>query len=68
MEKIGKRLKEIRIEKGLSKVQLSRFIGFSSNSISKWESSERKPRITTLIKFANFFNCSMDFLLGLLDE
>ena len=61
------RLKELRIERQISKLQLAKEIGYSDAAISRWESEKRIPNIEELAKIAKFFDVSTDFLLGLSD-
>ena len=65
MEVFAKRLKELRIEKNLSHLQLAREINVSNAAISRWENQLRVPNIIELKKIAEFFNVSADYLLGL---
>jgi repressor LexA len=58
------KLKEIRESKGMSQKQLAIKIGVAQNSISRWESGERQPDNDTLVKIAEVFNVSIDYLLG----
>ncbi len=63
----SKRLKELRIEKNLTQVQLGEKTGISQTSVAKWENAERSPSIEYLVELASFFNCSIEYLLGLVD-
>ena len=65
MEVFAKRLKELRIEKNLSHLQLARELNVSNAAISRWENQLRVPNIIELKKIAEFFNVSADYLLGL---
>lgn len=58
------RLKELREEAGLSQVQFGEKIGISRGSISYYENCDRTPDIVFLKKVADFFNVSLDYLLG----
>lgn len=58
------RLKEIRRSKGISQVKLAMDLHTSQNTISRYETGEREPGITELIKIAEYFNISIDYLLG----
>ena len=59
----GKRLKELRIEKGLSQQKLGEIFGFCNQTISFWESGSREPDLDTLLKIAHFFEVSLEELL-----
>lgn len=65
MEKnvFGKKLKELRLEKGLSQQKFGELIGFCNQTISFWESGSREPDLDTLLKIALFFNVSLEDLL-----
>ena len=57
-------LKMIRKEKGLSQSRLGTLVGLSKAVISKYENSISYPPYNVLIRFANVFNVSTDYLLG----
>ena len=59
----GKRLKELRIEKGLSQQKLGEVFGFCNQTISFWENGSREPDLDTLLKIAHYFDVSMEELL-----
>ncbi len=67
--KIGDRIKELRINKGLTQLELADKLGFTSQTISNWESGIREPDVDALSQLANLFNVSLDYLLlGKKDE
>ncbi len=57
------RLKELRKEKKISQVRLAIDLDMNQNSISRYESGERQADYATLIKIADYFNVSIDYLL-----
>ena len=57
------RLKEIRKQKGISQLKLALDLNMSQNTISRYETGEREPGINELIKIADYFNVSVDYLL-----
>lgn len=57
------RLKEIRKKKGISQLKLAMDLNTSQNTISRYETGEREPGITELIKIADYFSISIDYLL-----
>ena len=65
--KLSKRLKELREERGLSMLALSKEIGISDSSISRWEHEETDIRGEQLMVLAKFFGVRTDYLLGLED-
>lgn len=62
---LGIKLKELRIEQGISQRQLGEMLGFSNQAVSTWECGLREPDCDSLIELAMFFNVSVDYLLGL---
>lgn len=65
--KFAERLKELRLEKGLSQHALAKETGYSQAAIARWESGTQTPNIDVAITFAKYFNISADYLLGLTD-
>ena len=59
----GKRLKELRISKGLSQQKLGEELGFCNQTISFWESGNREPDLDTLVKISHYFDVSIEELL-----
>ncbi len=57
------RLKEIRKSKGISQLKLAMDLNTNQNTISRYETGEREPGIAELIKIADYFNVSLDYLL-----
>lgn len=59
-----KNLKKLRLQSGISQQKLAEIIGTSQQSINKYENHNVEPDINTLIDLANFFNTSVDYLIG----
>ena len=62
------RLKELRKQKGISQLKLALDLTMNQNSISRYENGERQADYQTLIKFADYFNVSIDYLLERTDN
>lgn len=62
-----KRLRELRKKKKLSQRKLAEEIYSSQQSIYKYENGIAFPDIKTLISLADFFNTSVDYLIGYTD-
>lgn len=60
----GRILKQLRIEKGLSQCELGKIFNVVNQTVSFWEIGAREPDLDTLILIANYFQVSVDFLLG----
>ena len=58
------RLKELRLAKKLTQKDVAEVIKVSPQSYGYYENWVNKPDPETLIKLADFFNCSIDYLLG----
>lgn len=67
MEKFAERLKELRIEKGLSIQALAKEVNIGSSSLCRWENCQADVKGSQLIILAKYFNVSIDYLMGLED-
>lgn len=59
------RLKELRQERGVGQIELSKALGVSKGIISLWENGLREPKMSNLICMAKFFNVTLDYLVGI---
>lgn len=62
------RLKELRKAKGISQLKLAMDLSMNQNTISRYETGEREADYKTLIKIADYFNVSVDYLLERTDN
>lgn len=62
------RLKSLRTELGLTQIDLAKQTGISQAGIAKWETGDRTPSMDCLISLAKFFKCTIDYLVGIVDE
>lgn len=60
MLKIGEKIKELRLEKGLSQMQLSKLIGVSQKAVDYWERSVNEPKASYIIALVKVFGISFD--------
>jgi transcriptional regulator with XRE-family HTH domain len=60
-------LKELRENLGIGQVELATKLNVSKGIISLWENGLREPSMSSLITLAKFFNCTIDYLVGLED-
>lgn len=60
----GDRIKKLRDDNNVSQFELSEFLGISQQALSKWENGKTQPDNDSLVKLANYFNVSTDYLLG----
>ncbi len=62
------KLREIRKSRNISQLKLAMDLNMSQNTISRYETGEREPGINELIKIADYFHVSIDYLLGRTDN
>ena len=62
------RLKKLRKMKKISQLKLAMDLNINQNSISRYENMERQADYETLIRFADYFDVSTDYLLGRTDN
>ena len=62
------RLKELRKMRNISQAKLAADLNLNQNSISRYENMEREADYATLIAFADYFDVSVDYLLGRTDN
>ena len=62
------KLRELRKERRISQLKLAMDLGMNQNSISRYETGERQADYETLIAFADYFEVSIDYLLGRTDN
>lgn len=67
MSIFSERLVTLRKEKGLSQNELAKSISISPACINRWEKGLRTANIDSIVLLCKFFNCSADFLLGIID-
>lgn len=62
------RLKNLRKEKNITQLQLALELNMSQNTISRYETGERQAGYNELIKIADYFDVSVDYLLERTDK
>lgn len=68
MSKFPSRLKELREEKGLLGKDFAKIMSVEPATVTNWEKGNRFPKDDVLIKIADYFDCSTDYLLGRTDD
>lgn len=58
------RIKELRNEKNMTQVDLAKILKISDRAVGYYENGDREPDQETLMKLADFFSVSIDYLLG----
>lgn len=64
----SERLKELRMEKGLTQNEFAEQFKIAQGTVGNWETGNRQPDFVMLDKIANYFNVSADYLLGITEE
>lgn len=62
------RIRELREDNDKKQIEIAEILGIQQNSYSQIESGKNTIQIEYLIKLANFYNTSTDYILGLTDE
>lgn len=68
MNRFSERLKYLRRRKGITQMELGRFLGYRDTTISNYENAVHQPDYDTLIQIAEYFDVSIDFLIGFEEE
>lgn len=66
--KLGERMKELRLEKGLRQEDAARELDISMSAYCRYEHGEREPDASVLWRMADFFGVSIDYLVGRSDQ
>lgn len=61
---LSKRLRELRTNKGLKQSDLAKILSISTSRYGQYETGRRSPDYNLLIQIADFYNVSIDYLLG----
>lgn len=64
-EKFSTRFRELRLERGLSQEQAAKLIGVNAGTISSYENDTKQPSFEILVRIANLYCVSTDYLLGM---
>ena len=62
---LNEQIKKLRMACGITQVQLANSLGVTKQSVSNWENDNIQPSIDMLIRIAEFFQVSTDYMLGL---
>lgn len=64
----AKRLNELRVNRNLTMVDLAKDLDTTRGTISNFENEQRKPSLDMVIKIADYFQVSIDYLVGRTDD
>lgn len=68
MANFAERIKELRLEQGMSQDTLGEIIGVKRFAVSTYERGQNYPEVRNLIILADYFGVSTDYLLGRTDN
>ena len=61
---LNENIKKFRVARGLNQVEFAKILGVSKQCVSNWENDNVMPSIEMLVKIADFFNVTTDYVLG----
>lgn len=61
---LGSNIKSLRLSMGKTQDEIAKSAGFEQSLYAKWEADKSLPGAENLVRLANVFNCSVDYLLG----
>ena len=65
---ISKKIKDLRLEKGLKQKDVASAINIATNTLSQFENNKGRPSLEVLSLLADFFEVSVDYLIGREDD
>ena len=57
------RLRQLRKARGITQLKMAIDLNMSQNTVSRYESGEREPGVSELLRIADYFHVSVDYLL-----
>lgn len=64
MSRFAERLRELRKNKNINQQKLSNYLGYGYTAVANYESGRNEPAIDTLCKIAEYFDVTVDYLIG----
>lgn len=58
------RLKQLRIQNKITQKELATVLNVSQNAVFNWENGKREPSLSMIAELSNYFNVTVDYLLG----
>lgn len=62
------RIRRLRMSRGITQKEMATVLGMTPNAYQKYEYGEREPNMATLVALADFFDVSLDYLVGRSDN
>jgi len=64
LSNFGDSLADLMLEKGLTHISLGNAIGVANSNIHGWKTGKHSLKLSTALRLADYFECSLEFLLG----
>lgn len=61
---MNKKIRQLRETEGLTQKDLAAKVGVNPSAVNRWESGEKTPDLVNLVKLADLFGVTIDYLLG----
>ena len=68
MPTFSQRMEELRKKKGLSQKAVAEAVGITSRTYQRYEAGEREAAVSTLIRMADVYDVTVDYLVGRTDS
>ena len=68
MKTFGEKLKELRIDKGLTQKKVAEALSVTVSTLSHWECTYEEPWFKDLLTLCRLYEVSADYLIGLTEE
>lgn len=68
MIKFAERLRELRVERHITQREMAEFLGINTRVYQCYEGDDRRPNYEKLVALADFFQVSVDYLIGHSDQ
>lgn len=62
------RLKELRLSKHITQKEISNYLNIAENSYQRYELGTREPKLSIMIQISDYYNVSIDYLVGRTDN
>lgn len=61
---MNEKLRRLRENMGLQQKEVADRLGVNPSAVTRWESGEKRPDLVNLVKLADLYNVSLDYLMG----
>ena len=68
MKIVAERIRSLRESAKLSQVKMGEIVGAKQSSLNRYEQAQTSPSYETLVRYADYFDVSMDYILGRTDD